>query len=160
MVEAPRMASVATPRRRQLLGQGVQRRASHAAGHDERALAALGRLPSATDGADHLHSVADRELCHVLSAEAEHLVHHVHRARLRIGRVHAEGAAQDVGLHARHLHVHELPRPRRRRDFRRAHGHEPDVAPHLLVHQNGRVLVAKRHRLSCRVSGKMHLMIF
>ena len=89
----------------------------------------------------------------MLSAEAEHLVHHVHRARFRIGRVHAEGAAQDVGLHARHLHVHELPRPRRRRDFRRAHGHEPDVAPHLLVHQNGRVLVAKRHRLSCRVSG-------
>lgn len=59
-----------------------------------------GRLPAATDGTYHLHRVDDRELCHVFSAEAEHLVHHVHRARLRIGRVHAERAPQDVGLHA------------------------------------------------------------
>ena len=44
----------------QVLGFGTEHMTELAAGHDERALTALGRLPSATDGADHLHRVAGR----------------------------------------------------------------------------------------------------
>ena len=99
--------------------------------------------------ADVLHLLTRYKRCHMVGAEAHHLVENFHPARHGVRRVHRKRATQDVPLHARKPRVDELPRRNTPGDVRRFHLHHVQVRTDLLVAQNrARFIVSAMRILS------------
>ena len=95
--------------------------------------------------ADVLHLLTRYKRCHMVGAEAHHLVENFHPARHGVRRVHRKRATQDVPLHARKPRVDELPRRNTPGDVRRFHLHHVQVRTDLLVAQNRARFIGQRH---------------
>ena len=132
----------------ELLEQHEQGCCPHPAADEERAFRALGHVPARADGPDELGRdlVGGRKLRHAVRAESHDLVEDLDRAARGVGLVHRERAAQDMALHPRDAHVHELAGADRLRDFRCLEHHEMKPRAHLVVLENRRRFIHKvRH---------------
>ncbi len=139
----------------QFLAQHEQRGRTHAAGNQQRTLAAGRSTPTAANRADKLGAAYPRLKCgQMFCAEANRLIQHVKLSSLRIGRVNGKRTAQHMAFHARDFHMHELTGFNRRGNSRRGKRHEIQVRANAFVLQNAHPLVHKRHGAPSLVVGR------